>query len=83
MEGRISEDVIRTRAYLIWEREGRPSGRDYEHWVQAQIELEAERAKGNGGTRAAASPPAPARKDKAPPAGKTPPSRNVRVKRSS
>jgi len=38
----ISEDSIRERAYKIWEREGRPHGRDYEHWVQARVELIAE-----------------------------------------
>jgi Protein of unknown function (DUF2934) len=38
----ISEDAIRERAYHIWEREGRPHGRDFEHWVRAQIELIAE-----------------------------------------
>jgi len=82
MEGRISDDAIRTRAYLIWEREGRPSGREYEHWVQAQIELEAELSKGNGGARMAAPPPAPTRKDKAAPTGKTAASpRNARGKR--
>ncbi|MGH7789258.1 MAG: DUF2934 domain-containing protein [Candidatus Binatia bacterium] len=54
--GGISDDAIRHRAYLIWEREGRPHGRDYEHWVQAQIELAAE-------TRRNGKPPAaPARK---------------------
>lgn len=55
--GGISDDAIRDRAYLIWEREGRPHGRDYEHWVQAQIELAAE-SRRNG----TAEPAAPARK---------------------
>ncbi len=35
----ISEEAIRLRAYLIWEREGRPDGRDFEHWLRAQDEL--------------------------------------------
>ena len=38
----ISDDSIRDRAYQIWEREGRPHGRDYDHWVQARVELIAE-----------------------------------------
>ena len=38
----ISEEAIRERAYHIWEREGRPHGRDFEHWVRAQVELIAE-----------------------------------------
>jgi DUF2934 family protein len=29
---------IRERAYELWEREGRPQGRDLEHWVQAERE---------------------------------------------
>lgn len=27
---------VRLRAYLIWERAGRPEGRDAEHWHQAE-----------------------------------------------
>lgn len=46
--GGISDDAIRERAYQIWEREGRPHGRDFEHWVMAQVELAAQGA-GNGG----------------------------------
>jgi hypothetical protein len=26
-------------AYLIWEKEGRPSGREKEHWLQAETQL--------------------------------------------
>jgi len=37
-----SEDEIRTRSYLIWEREGRPEGKSEEHWQRAKAELEAE-----------------------------------------
>lgn len=32
-------DKIRRRAYEIWEREGRPSGRQHEHWAQAEREV--------------------------------------------
>jgi len=38
------EDRIRRRAYEIWEREGRPHGRDWDHWVKAAEEIEAEGA---------------------------------------
>ncbi|MEJ1160938.1 DUF2934 domain-containing protein [Prosthecomicrobium sp. N25] len=36
------EDRIRARARLIWEIEGRPNGRDLEHWLLAEhlVELE-------------------------------------------
>lgn len=36
------EQRIRQRAYEIWEREGRPHGRDAEHWQQAAAEIDAE-----------------------------------------
>ena len=36
------ERRIRERAYAIWEREGRPRGREREHWEQAAAELAAE-----------------------------------------
>lgn len=33
------EQAIRERAYLIWEREGRPEGRAECHWQSAAIEV--------------------------------------------
>ena len=40
-----SHEEIKQRAFEIWEREGRVSGRDAEHWFQAEAELIAERQK--------------------------------------
>jgi hypothetical protein len=40
----IDEELIRMRSYIIWENEGRPEGRDLDHWSQAARELEAESA---------------------------------------
>ena len=37
-----SEEEIRTRSYLLWEREGRQDGKSQEYWQRAKIELEAE-----------------------------------------
>ncbi|MFO1496925.1 MAG: DUF2934 domain-containing protein [Verrucomicrobiota bacterium] len=34
-----TQDEIRQRAREIWEREGRPEGRNIEHWLQAESEL--------------------------------------------
>jgi hypothetical protein len=34
------EELIRRRAYEIWEREGKPAGDDMQHWLQAWHELE-------------------------------------------
>lgn len=36
------EQRIKRRAYEIWEREGRPVGREQEHWDQVVQEIEAE-----------------------------------------
>lgn len=36
------EDRLRQRAYTIWESEGRPDGREGEHWAQAERELAAQ-----------------------------------------
>ena len=58
MAAGISADAIRERAYLIWEREGRPHGRDFEHWVRAEVELIAE---GSNNTAAATIAPVQAR----------------------
>jgi hypothetical protein len=30
---------IQRRAYELWEREGRPDGRDHAHWHQAELEI--------------------------------------------
>ena len=48
------EAVIRERAYAIWEQEGRPDGREWDHWTRAAVEI------GSNGvaTAAAASKPA-------------------------
>lgn len=33
------EERIRRRAYAIWEQEGRPDGRDADHWALAREEI--------------------------------------------
>jgi hypothetical protein len=38
------DDQIRQRAYEIWEREGRPEGREADHWRMAAEEISAQRA---------------------------------------
>jgi Protein of unknown function (DUF2934) len=30
---------VRLRAYELWESEGRPAGREYDHWLQAEREV--------------------------------------------
>ena len=38
----LNPQEIATRAYIIWEKSGKPTGRDREHWIQAEAELQAE-----------------------------------------
>jgi hypothetical protein len=40
-----SDTPIRKEAYRLWEGEGRPTGRDKDHWFRAEKLVEAERAK--------------------------------------
>jgi hypothetical protein len=46
------EDEVRTRAYAIWEREGRPEGGAGRHWGEAEEELRTEE---RGGAEAPAA----------------------------
>lgn len=39
MNGHAREQVIRERAYHIWETRGRVGGKDLEHWLQAEREM--------------------------------------------
>lgn len=39
---------IQMRAYEIWEREGRPEGRESSHWEQARAEIDGEGGAGAG-----------------------------------
>jgi len=38
-QSRPSREAIAERAYLLWERAGRPTGRDEEFWLRAEAEL--------------------------------------------
>ena len=35
------EQIVRDTAYAIWEAEGKPEGRDAEHWRQAEARVAA------------------------------------------
>ena len=35
----VHQDLIRQRAYEIWEQSGRPDGLDLEHWAEAERQL--------------------------------------------
>ena len=55
------EQRIRERAYALWQREGRPDGREREHWQTATREIDSESGSGSdaAGTTPAAGAPAP------------------------
>jgi len=40
----IAQETIAALARQIWEDEGRPAGRDLDHWVRAEQQLRANRA---------------------------------------
>jgi hypothetical protein len=37
--GAADAGAIRQRAYELWERDGRPEGREVEYWLRAEAEL--------------------------------------------
>jgi hypothetical protein len=47
---------IATRAYTMWELEGRPTGKEIEHWLRAEAEFE---TKQHAQTEAAPKPRRP------------------------
>ncbi|ASY65550.1 Cell division protein FtsW (plasmid) [Sinorhizobium sojae CCBAU 05684] len=60
------EELIKRRAYAIWEQEGRPDGQHLRHWEQAFREMQKRSAPdeslGNGGARPSKRSPSPRRK---------------------
>ena len=51
-----NSDRIQKRAYEIWEREGRPHGRDEHHWHVAAREIEREDSAAPGAASAKQKP---------------------------
>jgi hypothetical protein len=39
----IPHHIVTERAYAIWLAQGQPSGCDYDHWVEAELQLLASR----------------------------------------
>ncbi|MBV8139009.1 MAG: DUF2934 domain-containing protein [Deltaproteobacteria bacterium] len=54
-----NEAEVRERAYYIWEREGRPQGRELQHWQAALRELSLEVKSTNGAGSKSTGPRAP------------------------
>ena len=61
VEENSKEERIRQQAYLIWLDEGRPAGREKEHWEQAEkiVNRMDQFSKEDGGGSAAAIGPIP------------------------
>lgn len=55
----VDEDRVRRRAHEIWEREGRPEGRQEEHWQRAMEEISAETGDAAPGGTAGSDAPGP------------------------
>lgn len=60
--GSEKQDLIRKKAYAIWETEGRPHGQDERHWQQAEAEIETSSPTAKPATRKAAATKAAAPK---------------------
>ncbi len=70
------EALIRERAYLIWEKSGKPPGHETDHWFQAAREIAEAQSKGSLATTAveAMPPSSPEVKPAPKPAAKPAPS---------
>ncbi len=54
----ITYDQIARRAFEIWDKEGRPEGKDQEHWLQAEEGLRKEGLKKQKGKKITSTDPA-------------------------
>ncbi|MFN7138156.1 MAG: DUF2934 domain-containing protein [Limisphaerales bacterium] len=61
----ITYEKICKRAYEIWEREGKPEGKEQEHWFQAECELREEGLKDQKGSKISSKDPAMMKPSKA------------------
>jgi len=52
------EELIRRRAYAIWEQEGRPEGEHHRHWEQASREMQGQHDGSGDGAEKDRSEPA-------------------------
>jgi hypothetical protein len=47
----ITYEEISGRAYEKWKKEGQPSGKEQDHWIQAEAELREEQLKKQNGEK--------------------------------
>ncbi|MBB3978687.1 cell division septation protein DedD [Rhizobium azooxidifex] len=77
--GSEKQELIRKKAYAIWETEGRPQGQDERHWRQAEEEVETPASTGKPAARkVAAAKPATQKPATKQPAGKQPAKRRAK-----
>lgn len=77
--GSEKQELIRKKAYAIWETEGRPQGQDERHWRQAEEEVETPTSVGKPAARkVAAAKPATQKPATKQPAGKQPAKRRAK-----
>ena len=49
-EVKKTDERVRIRAYHLWERDGRPHGRNDDYWMKALAEVQAEEKEEAGGS---------------------------------
>lgn len=73
-ENVMNEETLKQIAYRLWEKQGKPDGMDFEHWLEARRELDGQNSDGlTGSITSSVAPPAPKNKANPPKrkAGKT------------
>ena len=65
MNRNVDEGLIRERAHALWEADGKPEGRQEEHWYKALMELDNSSTAKPNATRARRPKSAGARSKKA------------------
>lgn len=54
----MDEETIKQAAYRIWEKQGKPHGMDFEHWMQAKKDYEDDQSDGlPGSVSSSVTPP--------------------------
>jgi hypothetical protein len=48
---------VAQRAYQLWEKSGRPQGKETEHWLQAEAEINREKFQGGRATSPSSAKP--------------------------
>lgn len=52
MKNEAREELIRQRAYRLWQEDGSPEGRPEDYWLRAELQINAEQEDSRDETRA-------------------------------